>query len=305
MFKLVLKSQSRYVIIAIITVISLVVYRTVNDLNFPEINAILLLTIPLLFILGFEKNVFAGRYTNRAILVWLVSMILAALVFFILAGIIGSTYNLLGLGEFKKNKILVSFFSVVGLSLILYFLFKLLQVFYKRFQDYNQPGYYFFIGLLPVLCWFVGVKIYKSGQRVLGVLVFLNSSISIFHIIFGIGNDYSNYFGINPELKDDYKKEKRAILKNKFLAEEEKQKLIITLRQKYSEFESKELSEFRAIEIERRLKKELMKFKFVSKEEILSKEMQNIHQNRIIDFHSKIVEQHIERYYKYADWDKL
>jgi len=175
MFKFVFKSQSRYALIAIIVLAVLIVYKNVNNIDFPRIYAILILAIPLLFIFGFEIKVFDGRLTNRGILVWLVSLIFTSLAFFILAGIFGYTYNILGIGEFRENKILVSFFSVVAISIVLYFLFKLFLLFYKRFHDYNQPGYYFFLGLLPIVCWFIGVRIYKSGQKLLGVLVFLNS----------------------------------------------------------------------------------------------------------------------------------
>lgn len=302
MFSFELKSRSKYVLVAIIIFIIISLWI---ELKYPDLHRIeafiIAFIIPSLIFYGFEKDVFTGRYTNRALLYWLLSLVI-----FILVGI--SAFMLIGsllksIGLIMDSELIKSTYKIIGASFIFYFLFKLLQLFYKRFQDYNQPGYYFILGLFPISCWVIGIKIYKSGERVLGLLVFLNSAISILYVTFGIGNDYSNYFGMNPELKDDYNKEKRMILKNKFLSDEEKQKLIIALRQKYSEFESKELSEFRTLEIARRLKKEMKKFKFVSKDAILTQEMQNEHQQRIIDFHSKFVDGKIIQHYKYTDWN--
>lgn len=302
MFSFELKSRSKYVLIAIIAFIILCRFIESTDSSLYRIESVIvIIIIPSLIFYGFEKEIFIGRYTNRALLKWLMLSIVAIAVLTALTAMIYYFFMLLGLVSVAE--ILKSFMKLVVITVAYYFIFKLCQIFYKRFQDFNQLGYFFFLGLLPIVSWFIGVRIYKSGERVLGVLVFLNSVISILYVIFGIGNDYSNYFGMNPELKDDYNKEKRTILKNKFLSEEEKQKLIIALRQKYSEFESKELSEFRTLEIERRLKKEMKKFKFVSKDAILTLEMQNEHQERIIDFHSKIVDDRISQYYRYTDWN--
>jgi hypothetical protein len=102
-------------------------------------------------------------------------------------------------------------FKILLYTIFYYFAFKFIQLIYRRLQDFNQPGYYL-IGLLPVVSMFIGVNIYKSGYKVLGIIVFLNLAVAIPYILIVSEPSVVNYFGVKSGLISTYLKEKKKIM---------------------------------------------------------------------------------------------
>jgi len=239
--------------------------------------------ICLMFILAFEDISFNGRYSNIDSLLWfvyLISSIVIITIFIVFIGFILDTLNI-----YVNYSIRSSFSSVLVFSILFYFVFKFIQLIYKRLQDFNQPGYYL-IGIIPIVSWFIGIKIYKSGEKILGVLVFLNLTIALIYILFVSGNYGVNYFGIRPKYCRNFLREYKKLLKASSIAQEDKNLLVQELNNKYLLLESSETEKFIKAEVTRLIKKE----------KIIVKDNSKINESRIVYFKS-IVQQKMEKNY--------
>jgi len=223
------------------------------ELNGGLVEGIICPVIVLIFLLKVEKVTFKGRFNNLS--------------FFILLGLVLSSFILLnilltGVSQFVELisdiNILVTITSIrfsILFSFVIYLTFKLIQVLYRRLQDLNLPGKYL-IGIVPVISWIIGIKIYQSGKKLLGILVFFNLLLGILYILFVRGTKGYNYFGIQPAQISLYKKEKRRILKAKSISSKEKVALINVLTQKFENIEMIEKGKFITSETNRLLESE-------------------------------------------------
>lgn len=207
----------------------------------------------LMFVLGFENISFKGRFSNRDSLLWFYYLLLSILIATLFLVLIGYLANVLNI--YVSYTIRSSFSTIFIFSILLYFAFKFIQLLYKRFQDFNQPGYYL-IGILPIVSWFIGVKIYKSGKKFLGILVFLNLAVALIYILFVSGDSCSNYFGIKPKHCRNFLSEYKKIMKAKSLSQIDKNLLFQELQKKFEELESLDSKKFIEKEVARLLKKE-------------------------------------------------
>jgi hypothetical protein len=285
------KKQTIYSIIGIIIIILL---AEVIEIKYYSIvhNGLWLVLIGIintfLFIFGLEEISFKGRCESKISFLWLIYFIfstLSAFLFFALFGFVLNELKVwwteLVIGE------LATFFIV---SIWCYFIFKFFQLLYLRLQDLNQPGNNL-VGFFPIISWFIGVKIYKSGYRFLGVLVFLNLAVGILYVLFVNGSKGANYFGTNPIQIARFRKELKRIKKAESLNNDEKANLTEELILKYKEIEENEIEKFTGNEVARLLARE--------KIEIDGKS--DITQNRKNFFENQVNEK-ISKYYSKFNW---
>ena len=281
------KKHTLYSIVAIAILLSLG-FIFYNFLYTPRTLIIIGFLNTILFIWGIEVLRFRGRESNIAFLYWLSYLLLSTISLALIIVII-NTFHLLFSIE-QKEEVVNSIMFSIAYSIIFYFIFKFIQILFKRLQDFNQPGMYL-ISIIPIASWIVGIKIYKSGYKFLGILVFFNLSIALLYILLAPGNKGSNYFGINQKHVYKYKKEAKRIKKANSLNDLEKEDLINKLIQKYKEIEKIEKEKFIIKETTRLINKEKLK----TDDELL------ITQNRKI-FYRNLVNEQIEKYYLDINW---
>jgi len=288
MITLTKKKNYIYSIIGIVLLLVIGFFINYFQILFPWLIFIIGISITILFVCGIEDITFKGRFSNMASLLWISYFVLSILAIALFLAVIILTSGLFGIH--LTGNINTSIVTPFLYSILFYFIFKFFQLLYKRLQDLNQPGYYL-IGLLPIICWFIGVKIFKSGYRIFGILVFLNLSVAIPYILLIHGNKESNYFGINSKHITKYKKEAKRIRKAKSLNDSEKEELINKLKNKYVEIEEREKEEFKNNEVTRLIKKERLQTNYES----------DINQNRK-DYYENQVNEKIGKYYFKYNW---
>ena len=264
--------KSKYLIYLIVGIIilfsigSIIFYNNENDS--PWIIFIGICNT-VLFIWGIEKTSFKGRYGYKTFFYWLLYLIASILALAFILFIFIGVNNLLGI---NSNEKLNSAISVpIGMTIVFYFIFKFFQILYKRLQDLNLPGYYL-VGIIPIVSWIIGIKIFKSGNKFLGVLVFLNLAIGILYILFAKGSKGSNYFGIKPVHISRFEKEVKRIQNAKSLGNSEKEELQKEIAENYKAIEIKELEEFKKREIDRLIIKEKLR---IDENSIISQNQQD------------------------------
>jgi uncharacterized membrane protein YhaH (DUF805 family) len=276
MIKLVKKKVSIYAFIGIIILLAINVLNIYKGFLIPWLVFPSWFIAPILFVCGFEEVTFKGRYGNIDSLVWLCYFsfsVLIYMLFYLLFYYI--SLNLIGV--YLKNEIREAIISPVFM-ISAYFIFKFFHLIYKRLQDFNQPGYYL-IGILPIISFFIGIKIFKSGYKLLGILVFLNLAVAIIYILIVSGTTGSNYFGVNRKHICNFKKEDKRIRKAESLEDFEKDKLRIELVKKYLEIEIREKEEFQKNEIARLIRKEKLK---TEEDSVIMQKRKEFYENKVI-----------------------
>jgi hypothetical protein len=140
---------------------------------------------------------------------------------------------------------------------------------------------------------FIGVNIYKSGYKVLGIIVFLNLAVAIPYILIVSEPSVVNYFGVKSGLISTYLKEKKKIMSLNYLSNSEKAILISQLSNKYFNIEESEKVKFINNEVNRLIKEE----KFTADENEF-----NIFQKRK-DYYENIVKERLGKCYSIFNWD--
>ena len=288
MIELTKKKHSIYTIIGIIILLVFQSLTFYYKFLFPYLTLSILIITPILFVLLVEKITFNGRNRNIDSLVWLFHFLCSIIAYLLIYMILYLTskyiFNVRLTGEINK---------AIGFpiyNIFIYFTFKFFQLLYKRLQDFNQPGYYL-IGIFPVISWFIGIRIYKSGYRFLGILVFLNLVIAFVYILIISGTNGTNYFGVNPRHIYQFKKAAKRIRNAKSLDDSEREKLKKELVEKFCNIELEEKEEFKNKEIVRLIRKEKLK---VDKESKIDQKRK--------EFYEKIVLEQLEKRYLKTNW---
>jgi uncharacterized membrane protein YhaH (DUF805 family) len=240
-----------------------------------------------LFNWGLFKLSFKGRSGNKSSLLWLFHLILTICGLLIL---FSSLYFIADFffGLFPNEKMISELMIPSFISIQIYFIFKFFNLLYKRLHDLNQPGY-FLVGFFPIISWIIGIKIFKSGYKLLGILVFLNLAIGLLYILFVKGSKESNYFGIDPKHIYRFNNKVKRIRKAKSLSMSEKEKLVAELIMNYKIIEEDEKNTF--------INKEVMRL--LAKEKIIIDEKSDITLNRKNFFENYVKTIFEKNYFKY------
>lgn len=252
--------------------------------------------IPILFFIGFESNILKGRFTAINTIHWFLGFLIVIGVPTVFVGLNNTLFKIDIYGLFAL------FTLIIWVPTLSYFVIKFFQLFYKRFQDFNQPGYYLFLGIVPILCWFIGISIFCSGRKVLGILVLLNLFLWIPYILFFRGDSETNYFGMHPKYKRQFNNDKKKIVLDKFLTPVEKKEMLGLLIKSYSEMEENMLKTFTDSELQRMIDKEQSKFdRSLTKSITQNKEIPD-YQDRIKQYYTEKIDKKVNRFYSYSTW---
>jgi hypothetical protein len=241
-----------------------------------------------------------GRIAPVIMLQWFFTLLIVVL----LTSLFVWLFNYFNLIEYTDTETINYIFRIVLFSSSSFLGITLLHLICLRMHDLNLPAYYFFLGIIPVGSFFVGVKIFKSGKFFIGILVFLNLIISIPFILFWPSDrGIVNYYGVNPKLIRLFNREKKLILRNGSLTQTEIDSKLSKLVEDYSKIEENALEEFVKDEIFRLCKKDLKKFAYNS---VLNNnnDLVDSFELRLQNHYTEFVYYKISRLYGDSDWRK-
>lgn len=288
---------------SLIIIVALFLIGIIVTIAFPSesLTSILGILIPVIFIFIYKGDFVRTRIGNFEMLIWLLQFLAAQLILLTLGLLSSYVFDLLEY-DYRDRNITSEVLEFIGATIIFYFLITFVQLILKRVQDINQPGHYFFLGIIPILSWFIGVKFYKSGYKVIGILVFLNLIISIPFILFWPSDKGANYYGISPVIYRLFQRKKLGIKNSKFLTDQEKSDLMKKLSEDYQDIENRSIEEFKRKEIESMVNNEKIKLNIGLQEKLMSDQELNILVERMQIFYLKIVEEKLNLTYVKTDW---
>lgn len=208
-----------------------------------------------IFILGeefsFRERLHKARISKREAILLPTRFIASALVFVLFLYVIDHYYNkneyAYFIGWFLAEQITISITISCLLILLIISLGFLIS---KRLHDLNMPGYYV-LGFFPIISWYIGYKVFQTGYKVLGVLVFFNITLALPLLLLISGDKGTNYYGMNPEIIAKYKKKIRKIANSVSINEEKKKELRDIIAKEYEVVEINERSRFIINEVDK------------------------------------------------------
>jgi len=197
----------------------------------------------LLLFWGLSGLSLRGRSGNIATLYWLLDILFTFLTIVAVSHLLYLPTSPYGISK------------LLTITIFWYFLLRFIQLVCRRFHDLNYPAYYV-LGFFPIISWIIGVRIFVSGRRLLGVLVFLNLTVGLLYLLIAKGTKGPNYYGPDPRKVQTFLNDLRKIQKAKSISASEQELLKTQLTETYLERENKDKLKFINSEAERLLSKE-------------------------------------------------